>query len=63
MGIMSSYVLKFVMPSMLPVLFGWDIAVLPIFSYVNCHSYQLRCWINYGLTPQTTTFNNFNIYA
>jgi len=49
MGIMSSYVLKFVMPSMLPVLFGWDIAVLPIFSYVNCHSYQLRCWINYGL--------------
>lgn len=34
LGTMFSFVLKFIMPGMLPVLFGWDIAVLALFSMI-----------------------------
>lgn len=34
LGTMFSFMLKSVMPGMLPVLFGWDIAVLVLFSMI-----------------------------
>lgn len=34
LGTMFSFILKSVMPGMLPVLFGWDIAVLVLFSMI-----------------------------